>query len=51
MIPGVRVGHVTDLVGLTGVTVVLPDRPAVGGVDVRGSATVAARTSILPIVT
>lgn len=38
MIPGVRVGHVTDLVGLTGVTVVLPDRPAVGGVEVRGRA-------------
>jgi L-aminopeptidase/D-esterase-like protein len=38
VIPGVRVGHITDLVGLTGVTVVLPDRPAVGGVDVRGRA-------------
>jgi L-aminopeptidase/D-esterase-like protein len=38
VIPGVRVGHVTDLVGLTGITVVLPDRPAVGGVDVRGRA-------------
>ncbi len=38
MIPGVRVGHASDLVGLTGVTVVLPDRPAVGGIDVRGRA-------------
>jgi len=38
VIPGVRVGHLTDLVALTGVTVVLPDRPAVGGVDVRGRA-------------
>src|SRR5262245_28777437 len=36
VIPGVRVGHVTDLLGHTGVTVVLPDRPAVGGVEIRG---------------
>ncbi len=36
MIPGVRVGHVTDAAGLTGCTVVLPDRPAVGGVEIRG---------------
>ncbi|HXJ81638.1 MAG TPA: P1 family peptidase [Candidatus Methylomirabilis sp.] len=38
MIPGVRVGHVTDPIGLTGVTVVLPDQPAVGGVAVPGRA-------------
>jgi L-aminopeptidase/D-esterase-like protein len=38
VIAGVRVGHVTDQTGLTGVTVVLPDRPAVGGVEVRGRA-------------
>ena len=38
MISGLRVGHATDLDGLTGVTVLLPDRPAVGGVDVRGRA-------------
>lgn len=38
MIPGVRVGHATDATGLTGVTVVLPARPAVGGVEVRGRA-------------
>jgi L-aminopeptidase/D-esterase-like protein len=36
MIDGVRVGHATDPVGLTGCTVVLPDRPAVGGVEIRG---------------
>ncbi len=36
MIPGLRVGHATDAVGLTGCTVVLPDRPAVGGVEIRG---------------
>jgi L-aminopeptidase/D-esterase-like protein len=38
VIPGIRVGHVTDPVGLTGVTVVLSDRPAVGGVAVPGRA-------------
>ena len=38
MIPGVRVGHFTDPSALTGVTVVIADQPAVGGVDVRGRA-------------
>ncbi|MBI2554493.1 MAG: P1 family peptidase, partial [Candidatus Rokubacteria bacterium] len=38
-VPGIRVGHATDPVGLTGCTVVLADRPAVGGVDLRGWAT------------
>jgi L-aminopeptidase/D-esterase-like protein len=37
-VPGVRVGHVTDARGLTGVTVVLCDRPAVCGVELRGGA-------------
>ena len=36
MIPGLRVGHVTDTVGLTGCTVILSDAPAVGGVEIRG---------------
>lgn len=36
MIPGVRVGHATDAAGLTGCTVILPDAPAVGGVEIRG---------------
>jgi L-aminopeptidase/D-esterase-like protein len=36
MIPGLRVGHVTDPEGLTGCTVVLSDTPAVGGVEIRG---------------
>jgi len=34
---GVRVGHFTDLVGITGCTVLLCDMPMVGGVDVRGA--------------
>ena len=36
-IAGVLVGHATDLEGATGCTAVLFDRPAVVGVDVRGS--------------
>jgi L-aminopeptidase/D-esterase-like protein len=37
-VPGVRVGHATDPIGLTGVTVVLCDRPGTGGVELRGGA-------------
>ena len=37
-VPGIRVGHATDPVGLTGVTVVLCDTPAVAGVELRGGA-------------
>jgi L-aminopeptidase/D-esterase-like protein len=37
-IEGIRVGHATDLDGITGCTVVLCEGGAVGGVDVRGSA-------------
>ena len=37
-VPGVRVGHATDPVGLTGVTVLLCDRPATCGVELRGGA-------------
>jgi L-aminopeptidase/D-esterase-like protein len=38
-VPGIRVGHATDLVGLTGCTVILcPAEGAVVGADVRGSA-------------
>jgi L-aminopeptidase/D-esterase-like protein len=35
-VPGIRVGHATDPVALTGVTVVLCDAPAVAGVELRG---------------
>ncbi len=38
-IPGIRVGHASDYDALTGVTVVVCERGAVGGVDIRGSAT------------
>jgi len=37
-IPGIRVGHDTNLEAGTGCTVILCDTPAVGGVDVRGGA-------------
>jgi len=36
VIPGVQVGHVTDLQSLTGCTVILPDRPAVGALEIAG---------------
>ncbi len=38
-ITGIRVGHASDFEGITGCTVILCDRPAAAGVDVRGSAT------------
>ena len=38
-LPGVRVGHATDLRGLTGCTVLLCEAGAVCGMDIRGSAT------------
>ena len=38
-VPGIRVGHASDYEALTGCTVVLCGPGAVGGVDVRGSAT------------
>ncbi len=38
VIPGVSVGHVTDPHGLTGCTVVLPDDPATGALEIAGRA-------------
>jgi len=38
-VPGIAVGHVSDYDGLTGCTAILCEDGAVGGVDVRGSAT------------
>lgn len=46
-VPGVRVGHATDLVGLTGCTVVLCETGAVGGVDQRGGAPGTRETDLL----
>ena len=37
-VPGIRVGHLTNAAALTGVTVVLCDRPAACGVELRGGA-------------
>ncbi|HTS31656.1 MAG TPA: P1 family peptidase [Bryobacteraceae bacterium] len=37
-IPGIRVGHVSDYEAVTGCTAILCEQGAVGGVDIRGSA-------------
>ena len=46
-IPGIRVGHYTDLDAATGCTVVLCEDGAVGGVDVRGGAPGTCETDLL----
>ena len=46
-VPGVRVGHYTDPVAVTGCTVVLCPEGAVGGVDVRGAAPGTRETDLL----
>ncbi len=47
-VPGIRIGQQTDLLGLTGCTVVLvPKEGAVAGVDVRGSAPGTRETDLL----
>lgn len=38
-IAGIRVGHISDYAGVTGCTAILCEEGAVGGVDIRGSAT------------
>ena len=38
-VPGIRVGHASDLKALTGCTVILCEKGAVGGIDLRGTAT------------
>jgi len=47
MIPGIEVGHHTDLRAITGLTVVLCPHGAVAGVDVRGSAPGTRETDLL----
>lgn len=46
-VPGIRVGHDTDLEAATGCTVVVCDMPAVGGVDVRGGSPATRETDVL----
>lgn len=46
-IPGLAVGHETDLVGGTGCTVLLCNPAAIGGVDVRGGAPATRETDLL----
>ncbi len=46
-VPDIRVGHYTDRSHATGCTVVLCERGAVGGVDVRGSAPGTRETDLL----
>ncbi len=46
-VPGIKVGHATDPVGLTGCTMVLCEGGAVGGVDQRGGAPGTRETDLL----
>src|SRR5215207_6094857 len=46
-IPGIRVGHWTDLDAATGCTVVLCESGALAGVDVRGAAPATRETDLL----
>lgn len=46
-VPGIRVGHAQDEKALTGCTVILADRGAVGGVDQRGGAPGTRETDLL----
>lgn len=46
-VPGIRVGHFTDLEHGTGCTVLLADEPAVAGIDIRGGAPGVRDTALL----
>src|SRR5579875_3435884 len=46
-VPGISVGHDTNLEAGTGCTVVLCDPPMIGGVDVRGGAPATRETDLL----
>lgn len=46
-IPGIRVGQVSDFQAITGCTAILCPEGAVGGVDIRGSATGTEETPVL----
>lgn len=46
-VPGVKVGHWTDLAAMTGVTVVVPPEPNVTAVEIRGAAPGTRETALL----
>ena len=46
-VPGIKVGHATDMAALTGCTVVLCEAGAIAGVDVRGSAPGTRETDVI----
>ncbi|HYW41496.1 MAG TPA: P1 family peptidase [Bryobacteraceae bacterium] len=46
-IPGIRVGHVSDFEAITGCTAIVFEQGAVGGVDIRGSASGTQETTAL----
>jgi len=37
-VPGIKVGHASDLMALTGCTVILCEEGAIGAADIRGTA-------------
>ena len=46
-VPGIKVGHASDFKALTGCTVILCEEGAIGGVDIRGTATGTRQTDAL----
>lgn len=46
-VPGILVGHASDYDGITGCTAILCEQGAVGGIDIRGSATGTAEIELL----
>ena len=46
-VPGINIGHAHDSTMITGVSVVLPDRPAVAAVDCRGGAPCTRETELM----
>lgn len=46
-VPGIRVGHATDLDAITGCTVILCEGGAVGGIDQRGGAPATRETDLM----
>jgi L-aminopeptidase/D-esterase-like protein len=48
-VPGIRVGHASDLKGMTGCTVIICEKGAVCGMDIRGSASGTRQTDALSV--